>query len=214
MIGQLQGFRVSPQQRHLWLVQDGSTAFHARCAALIDGELDVDALRSAVATVVQRHEILRTVFQRTPGVKVPLQVVTEEAEFEWSETNPTFDGELEALASDVWDYEHGPMLRARLVCVSPEKHVLMIALPALCSDAVGLKNLVHEITQTMQGDSDEEIAQYVDLAEWQNELFESEDANTGREFWLNRILNLPVTQRLPFEHQSESGFEPAVIKRT
>ncbi|HEU4712843.1 MAG TPA: amino acid adenylation domain-containing protein [Pyrinomonadaceae bacterium] len=215
MIGQLQGFRVSPQQRHLWLVQEAnSSAYHARCAALIEGELDVDALRMAVETVVQRHEILRTVFARTPGVKVPLQVVTEKAEFQWSETNPTFDGELEALAGDAWDYEHGPMVRVRLVCVSPDEHVLLVALPALCSDAVGLQNLVHEIARTLNGDSDDEFAQYVDLAEWQNELFESEDARTGRDFWINRSLNSSVPHRLPFEHQSERGFEPAVVKRT
>ena len=63
------------------------------------------------------------------------------------------------------------MLRVRLVCVSPEKHVLLVALPALCSDAAGLKNLVHEIARTLSGNLDEEITQYVDLAEWQNELF-------------------------------------------
>lgn len=203
MIGQLQGFRVSPQQRHLWLLQQSEgVAYHARCSVLIEGDLDVDALKAAVTTVVQRHEILRTVFARTVGVKVPLQVVTEEAEFEWNE-----------VAHD-WDYENGPMLRLELVTLSSDKHLFSIALPALCSDATGLKNLVREIVIALESTSDDEITQYIDLAEWQNELFESEDAETGREFWLNQNLSLPVLQRLPFEHQTEGTFKPAVVATT
>ncbi len=211
MIGQLQGFRVSPQQRHLWLLQQSeSAAYHARCSVLIEGALgvldalDVDALKTAVRTVVQRHEILRTVFARTPGVKVPLQVVVDEADFEWSEVNGS---------SADWDYEHGPLLRLGLVNVSPDRHLLSIALPALCSDATGLKNLVREIVVALDSASADEITQYIDLAEWQNELFESDDGQTAREFWLNQNLSLPVSQRLPFERQNSSIFEPAVVTR-
>ena len=210
MIEQLQGFRVSPQQRHLWLLQQSEVAYHARCSVLIEGELDVDALKAAVTTVVQRHEILRTVFARTPGVKVPLQVVVDEAEFCWSEENGFAEKPLEEIAKDAWDYEHGPMLRLELVTLTPVRHVLLVALPALCSDAAGLKNLVHEIVSALDRAADDEITQYIDLAEWQNELFESEDARTGREFWLAQSLTLPV-MRLPFERRSEDTLKPSVL---
>ena len=102
MIGQLQGFRVSPQQRHLWLIeQPAGTAYHVRCAVLIEGELDVDTLKQAVSTVVERHEILRTVFVRTPGVKLPLQVVREDAGFEWSQRNAFSEAQLAELAGEL-----------------------------------------------------------------------------------------------------------------
>lgn len=211
MISQLQGFRVSPQQRHLWLLQQSEgAAYHARCSVLIEGELDVAALKTAVRTVVQRHEILRTFFARTPGVKVPLQVVSEKADFQWREENGFSEGQLEEIAQDAWDYEHGPMLRLELVTLTPTRHVLLVALPALCSDAAGLKNLVREIVSELDRTAADEITQYIDLAEWQNELFESDDARTGREFWLMQNLTLPV-MRLPFEHHSASTFKPAVV---
>lgn len=211
MITQLQGFRVSPQQRHLWLLQQSEgAAYHARCSVLIEGELDVDALKAAVRTVVHRHEILRTVFARTPGVKVPLQVVVEESDFQWSEENGFSEEQLEEIIHDAWDYEHGPMLRLELVTLAPTRHVLLVALPALCSDAIGLKNLVHEIVSALDRNAGSEITQYIDLAEWQNELFESEDARTGREFWLAQSLALQV-MRLPFERQSEGAFKPLVL---
>ena len=63
----IEGFKPSPQQRHLWLLhrEGDEGAFRAQCAVWIAGTLDVPELRSALAEVVTRHEILRTTFQRT-----------------------------------------------------------------------------------------------------------------------------------------------------
>src|ERR1044072_2901655 len=72
----IEGFKPSPQQRHLWLLQgEGARAFRAQCAVWIEGPLDVAGLRAALDDVVARHEILRTVFQRTNGL--PVQVIID-----------------------------------------------------------------------------------------------------------------------------------------
>ena len=62
----IEGFKLSPQQRHLWLLQaeGAGSAFCGQCAVWIDGTLDAARLRCALAEVVHRHEILRTSFQR------------------------------------------------------------------------------------------------------------------------------------------------------
>ncbi len=39
----LQGFRLSPQQKHLWLLQQDSSASRASCAIRIEGNLNVQA---------------------------------------------------------------------------------------------------------------------------------------------------------------------------
>ena len=229
MLKQLQGFRISPQQRHLWLLQQPEgAAYHARCAVLIGGALNPATLKLAINHVVERHEILRTVFLLRPGMKVPLQVVTKERAFNWTEEDLSQmdsaqqHARVQLLSEEAgqitYDLERGPMLRLVLLTLSLTKRVLLISLPALCSDAAGLKNLLGELERAYQAISQhqelsEEVTQYVDLAEWQNELFESEDAPTGREFWLSRNINLPLMQRFPLEQQpaSESKFEPGVI---
>ena len=60
----IEGFRLSPQQRRLWKLQqaDGAGPFYTRCAVRIDGELDEERLRAALGRAVVRHEILRTGF--------------------------------------------------------------------------------------------------------------------------------------------------------
>ena len=61
----VQGFRLSPQQRHLWLLQQGEqcSPYRAQCAVLIEGALNVAIIKDALHKVVERHEILRTAFQ-------------------------------------------------------------------------------------------------------------------------------------------------------
>src|SRR5690349_5013291 len=72
------GFRISPQQRRVWRLQeDGPAACAILCALRIEGDLDRRALRRALAATVERHEILRTAFRRPAGLTVPLQVILE-----------------------------------------------------------------------------------------------------------------------------------------
>ncbi len=151
------GFRLSPQQKHLWLLQQGSynPAYRTECAVRIAGELDQQTLAAAIRNVVERHEILRTVFHFLPGVDVPLQVIGNE-----------------------------PVLETVLESHSSVAHTLTISLPAACMDSAGVVNLVREIAASLEGSADgEQPLQYADLSKWQNDLLEGAE---GREFWRER----------------------------
>jgi len=75
----IEGVRLSPQQKHVWSLQqaDRNESYRACCAILIEGDLRREILNSALESVVARLEVLRTVFQRLPGMTAPIQVVTE-----------------------------------------------------------------------------------------------------------------------------------------
>jgi hypothetical protein len=75
----IEGFRLSPQQKHLWLLQqrDSHVPYRVRCAVLIEGGLNTEVLEVALGKVVKRHEILRTCFDSLEGVSIPLQVITD-----------------------------------------------------------------------------------------------------------------------------------------
>ncbi|MGB9177696.1 MAG: amino acid adenylation domain-containing protein, partial [Pyrinomonadaceae bacterium] len=232
MFSQIQKFRLSPQQRHLWqLQQRESLAYHARGAVLIEGIISTEILREAVQKVVERHEILRTVFQRTPGIKFPVQVIGEDPSLCWDERNLTEleseeqQARIEEFFEDAgalpFDFERGPLFGASLITLSLHKHVLLLSLPALCADVAGLRNLVREIERSyaayMQGEAlADDPTQYADLSEWQNELFESEDTEIGREFWHAQDVSSYLNLRLPFEKQSleTSNFEPRRLSMT
>ena len=50
----IQGFRLSPQQKRLWLLhQSGhSSSYRVRCAVLIEGNLEIQILEQAISGVI------------------------------------------------------------------------------------------------------------------------------------------------------------------
>ena len=73
----IEGYRLSPQQRRLWLLRDTSAPMQLTCSIMIDGSVDAALLNTALDRLVARHEILRTRFERLPGMEVPVQVIAE-----------------------------------------------------------------------------------------------------------------------------------------
>src|SRR5687768_964660 len=70
------GFRISPQQKRVWLLQPGES-YGVHAALSVDGPLEPEALGRALDLVVERNEILRTVLRRPPGLTIPVQVIGE-----------------------------------------------------------------------------------------------------------------------------------------
>ncbi|HEX5709538.1 MAG TPA: amino acid adenylation domain-containing protein [Pyrinomonadaceae bacterium] len=212
----IQGARLSPQQRRLWLLQQGGSEYHAQGAVLIEGTLAEHNLKAALQTVVERHEILRTTFRRRVGIKTPLQSVNDEGAFEWqvievTDRDETAAGALigehfERQASRPFDFSEGPLLRAALLVLSARQHVLLLDLPAMCADARTLPLLVREIGRNYDGrtgddDFSEEPLQYADYAEWQNELLESSEPelSESKDYWLRTDFSAGDSLKLPFE---------------
>ena len=81
-----QGFRLSPQQQHVWWAQcaGSSSAFVVQVRIDIAGTLDRRRLTRAVEQVVERHEILRTTFPLLPSLSVPVQSVESSIGIDWS----------------------------------------------------------------------------------------------------------------------------------
>ncbi|HYG61537.1 MAG TPA: amino acid adenylation domain-containing protein [Thermoanaerobaculia bacterium] len=205
----LQGFPLSPQQRRLWSLRgdrDGAP-YRASCAVLLEGALDRRRLRAALERVVEHHESLRTTFRCLPGMTVPLQIVGEERRFAWGE-----GGAAMAALERPWSLGEEPPLRAVLIPDGPQRHRLILALPALCADARSLANLVEEIATAYGSAGSAEPAgdlmQYADVAAWQNEVLDAEETEAERDFWRQQEVASLLAEPLPFERAAEEGFAP------
>src|SRR5215213_9066391 len=198
------GFRLSPQQTHLWTLQHERTGMprRAHCLITIKGELNVEVLRRAVEVVAQRHDALRLTFQRLPGMTMPLQVLSE--------------------SKDVWSSAGDEDLRtlhAALTVLSPVKHQLLLSVPALCADERSLQNLAREIAVAyetyLEGrETADEPLQYLIASEWLNELLESEEAAGGKQYWRERNISAALELKLPSERTltAVAGFAPRSSK--
>ena len=205
----VEGFRLSPQQRRLWMLQqDDASSFRAQLVLLLEGELQIHDLRAALQQVCARHESLRSTFSRLPGVLLPIQSVVDDLDISWStvEINVSeLEGLLAAERRREFDLEYGPLVHATLYVLSPAHHVLSIAVPALCADRHTLNNLFSEFCQryglTIKGE--DEPFQYLQFAEWQNTLADEPDAREGKEYWSKKDLTAASSVRLPGQPRNE-----------
>ena len=221
----IEGYRLSPQQRHLWTqpLSDRS----AVCAVQIKGELDIAALRRAIHHVVSQHEILRTTFKLLPGMMIPVQVISDNPDFAFAMHNVAElsvdhqDTEISALLDNAVDrkidHDLRPLFHVHLITRSSTEHILLISLPVLCADTQSLQCLVSQIaaaysvSSKSKEQSNGEVLQYADFAEWKNELLEAEAGLSGRRYWRQHDLSQIHTQKLSFEKRvgAEKTFEVA-----
>ncbi len=225
----INGYQLSPQQKHLWLLQNAeqSSAFYAQCAVLIEGQLNSDRLKETVEKVVERYEIFRTGFQLLPGMSTPLQVINETRPswgdgFNWETlSSQEQDACIEMLLQEErhfpFDLQQGLLSRFSLVTLESSKHVLLVTLHALCADIATLENLVCDVALIYAAEqTTEEPMKYIVASEWLNEMLESEDGEAGREFWRKQNPSTPASLKLPYENapSSETTFQPQTYATT
>ncbi len=225
MSDQIIGFRLSPQQKRLWRLQEGSSAYHARCIVRCQGKLDTNILREAIQRIVDRHEILRTTFYRARGMTAPIQVVARRGQFSWvthsvAQLNPeeqttAIDESLRREASHPFDLEQGPLLRAMLIERSEQEWILVFSLPSLCADVRTLKNILAEVRDhyaagTGSDRATSEALRYVQFAEVQNDLLDTLPDHPADAAFPSFVLSSAM---LPFERSTREKlpFGPRVL---
>ncbi len=190
----IEGFRLSAQQRWLWRSQPQEAAFLARGAVALEGPLDERRLLAALESVVRRHEILRTQFQRLPGMALPIQVVGEPGPVEWTHTDlASLPPEGQEAFLSAWLARPARPVAAiaglpaawfELAVRSATSRWLLVDLPAVCADAATLDRLVAELAVAYAGAPESPAAmQYADFAEWQHEWLSAVEAGAGKRHW-------------------------------
>lgn len=192
----LEGFRLSPQQRHKWGLQQNNSKqiYRVLGAILVTGNLEREMLKKALQNVVNRHEILRTSFHSWPGLRLPLQAIACTGEVPISEYNLSGlspeeqEAKIAALFQQLslfpFDFERGSLWHISLATLTQDKHLLLANFSALIADNVTLKNFTRELSLSYSAGAcgeefSDESMQYADIAEWQNELLESEETAIG-----------------------------------
>ncbi|NEQ48306.1 MAG: amino acid adenylation domain-containing protein [Leptolyngbya sp. SIOISBB] len=219
----IEGFRLSPQQRQLWSLPSSSSADAAQCVLRLEGHLQIASLQIALQQIVDRHEILRTTFQRQPGMKLPLQVIAEQGQVAWQQHDwrdrPPSEQwiQLKHLLQQrsPFNLEQLPLFWADLITIADQQHWLCFSLSALCSDRWTLNLLTQEIAHAYEAilqqkiETDEPV-QYLQFSEWQNELLNSEDAELGQAFWQQQSLDSIPSIKLPWEQPGSEDITPDV----
>jgi pristinamycin I synthase-3/4 len=204
------GVPLSFAQERLWFLerlQPGLAVYNMPVALRALGTLSIPALAAALASVVGRHEALRTTFSEVAGVVV--QEVAPAAVTPLPEVDlgalPVLLREPESRrlaaeeASRPFDLARGPLFRAVLLRLAAEEHLLLLDLHHIVSDGWSMGVLVREIsvlyTAALRGEPaplPELPLQYADFAVGQREWLRGEALAEQIGFWRQALVDAPV----------------------
>ena len=225
----VEGFPLSPQQRHLWRLQraEARAPYLAFSSILIEGPAEPEILMRAWSRVIDRHEMLRTGFHSLSGMRYPIQKVkaiapspcarASLAYLERSEREDRLNQLVRSFTTAETEMFDGTALRGLLVDIEPTLHLLLLSMPALCADTISLELLARELSVSYAAELDVAVAaetsvQYAEAAAVFNDLLESPEARVGREFWLKKSNPEELISVLPFENtMPDPGFRPEMI---
>ncbi|MBO4260749.1 condensation domain-containing protein, partial [Streptomyces griseorubiginosus] len=216
---------LSYAQQRLWFLnrfEGPSPTYNIPVALRLSGALDRDALRDALADLVERHESLRTVFaEDSEGAYQVVRDATEaRPDLSVVEAGPR---EIEERLCDAarrgfdLSAESGELpLRATLFEVGADEHVLLLLLHHIVSDAWSRAPLARDLTAAyaarVRGAAPEWAplpVQYADYSLWQREVLGSEDdpdSEISRQlaYWTETLAGLPDQLELPYDRPRPS----------
>ncbi|PSM45369.1 non-ribosomal peptide synthetase [Streptomyces dioscori] len=201
---------LSYAQQRLWFLdrfEPGSTEYTTLSVLRLRGPLDADALRAALDGLVARHEALRTTFRETGPegrqdghalqdarqdgqarqivhppypVDLPLDDLTGARDH--------LDALIEREASAPFDLGAGPLLRARLVRLADDEHVLVLAVHHIVTDGWSAGVLGRDLGELYTAARESRAprlphlpVRYADFAAWQRARTDEVDEQLG--YW-------------------------------
>ncbi len=209
-------FPLSYAQQRLWLLdqlQPGNTSYNLMLAFRLRGALDVAALERAITTLVERHEVLRTVYPTVRGQ--PVQAVMPAAPVALPLLTLPAEGDRERGVQElinregqhVFDLEHGPMVRFTLAQAGADDHALLVNMHHICSDGWSLSILTRELAALYaayhagQPSPLSPLAiQYADYAAWQRDPARAAEQAQELAYWRERLRDAPPFLELPTDY--------------
>ncbi|MFO0758291.1 MAG: non-ribosomal peptide synthase/polyketide synthase [Byssovorax sp.] len=215
-------------EERLWLLDalsPGSRAYAIPLALRLAGRLDRTALRRALQIVVERQEALRTTFRNEAGR--PVRVIHEaraiSLEVQRIDPRPATEVEREAaaraaIAAEVerpFDLGEGPLLRASLVELGEDEHLLVLSMHHIVSDAWSIGVLLRELGAAYEAALNgrdpalrELPIQVADFAAWQRRRLQGDALVEQLTYWKRRLAGAPQALDLSFDHPPSHAPSP------
>ncbi|MGW3232368.1 amino acid adenylation domain-containing protein [Kitasatospora sp. NPDC001095] len=209
------GPEPSLAQQRVWLMHQfapSAQAYHSQAAIRLAGPLDGAAFDAALTDLVRRHEVLRSRFPAPHGrlrceVVEPWKVSVEVLDL--ADRDSARHAELLGAAvhdavAEPFDLANDPPFRWLLVRLSPIEHVFVVVEHHIVHDGWSFNVFVGELLQSyadhVAGTAAERAlpgVSYYDLAQWQQEWLDSEEAAEQRGFWRRSLAGAETVLRLP-----------------
>ncbi|NSL43128.1 non-ribosomal peptide synthetase, partial [Streptomyces sp. 8P21H-1] len=202
---------LSPAQRRLWLVEritGSGVAYNFPLVFRLRGALDLDALRTALHDVAERHEALRTVFPEHDGEPYQHILPAAEAAPPFTVTDCAEDelaGPVEAAQRRPFDLARELPLRCEVFRTGPADHVVAVVLHHITTDEWSDRPFLADLDRAYaaraagtEPDLTPLPVQYADHTLWQDRLL-GQVGERQLAYWSEALRDLPEELVLPLD---------------
>ncbi|WP_437835307.1 amino acid adenylation domain-containing protein [Sorangium sp. So ce1153] len=207
---------LSFSQQRLWFLhqlEGPSSTYNMPLPVLLDGPLDVAALRRALDDLWRRHEVLRTRFVTEGGRPTPVvsddpscPVVERSLEPQADEEDEELELARQATAevSRPFDLEREAPIRITLLRISPTRHAVLATAHHIAFDAWSSGVFLRELSALYAAHRSGQPAalpelpvRYADYAAWQRRRLSGPLLATQLEHWRKELAGVPAALELP-----------------
>jgi amino acid adenylation domain-containing protein len=208
-------YPLSPAQQRLWFMEQlnaGVPVYNEAEAVRLTGELNVDALVTALNMIVARHELLRATIETIDGV--PHAVIHDDWPLHFEKIDlgalPAAQRELEmqhlltAKPRALYSLESEPGIRVALVQLSSREHVLVLMMHHIICDWSSEGIIWRELSalyRSLIGGQPAALPPLAithgDYAAWQQKQIADEDFAADLAFWEEKLRDAPALLEVP-----------------
>ncbi len=209
-------YELSYTQKRFWLLwqmNSESSAYNLTGQYSFAGDLNLEYFNTACDFLVQRHEILRTIFITRSG-EPRQKIITDwqlRPEFiNWDESavqKESLDSLITAETSKPFDLSKEPAIRILIFQLSEKKYHLVFTFHHIIADGWSIDIFYQELTALYQRFASRiEVTlpslpiQYKDFAVWQNQQLASGVLNKSKDFWHHSLTGELNLIKLPYDY--------------
>ena len=202
---------LSFSQERIWFMHQlsGSLEYHVPSVVRLTGSINKDALAATLKNIVQRHEILRTVYIENEGE--PYQHVMDSYDCQlllvdgklFVNDEPGLKKYIQQQINITFDLSADYMLRAVLISLKEDDHILLITLHHIASDGWSRSVLINDFGEFYSAYTEGRIPNlaplpltYSDFSIWQRNYLQGEVLSNKLQYWSKQLEGVPALQLL------------------
>jgi amino acid adenylation domain-containing protein len=211
--GEDDAWPLSYSQQQLWLIDQwdpGAPTYNVALAFRVRGTLDLDALHSALAGVLARHEALRTVVDVRDDQPVPVLLQRPRLELESVDMSGRPEAEalqaLTDLARRPFDLARDPLLRCSAIALGGDDQIVLIETHHIAFDGLSERVLLDELAGLYTGQTLPELPlQFGDFALWQHDWMSTDALQQELAWWRGHLAGARTSIELPVDEPRPEG---------
>jgi iturin family lipopeptide synthetase A len=219
---------MTETQKRLWFLSQASDgdsgAYHQSIALQLRGPLRLQAMRNAFQQVADRHEALRTTFDQGESQHIRSRIeidvpLVDFSEWKQPEQEARIERWLQVEGTRPFDLRKGPLLRACLLKLEAEHHLLVITAHHLVTDGWSMGVILKEAGSFYSAECEGKAArlprpaQFREFVEWQNAESRKAGMDEAEAYWLKQLAGSETVPALPADRPRRPGHSSAGARR-